>query len=169
MSQQLVRIALVLALLPQLIASQAGGEKKPDSTAKEKAAREALTRFDKKWKDYTNEPNFDDPHWKVKMETLVALSKTAAASTPLLEEAAKEGSAWAPHTRALATYVLTMWRENAAVRDAWANYDLAQLDIAKEGRQAPDFTLADASGRNHRLTEYRGKRTIVLTFILQDI
>src|SRR5262249_53765812 len=33
-----------------------GGEKKPDSTS-ENAAREALVKLERNWKDYTNEPN----------------------------------------------------------------------------------------------------------------
>ena len=169
MWRQVARVPLMLALAPLFTAPALvnGGEQKPDS-ASEKAARAALVEFDKSWKDYTNEPNFGDPRWKLKMETLVKLAKAGRAALLLLEQAAKEDSAWAPHTRELATHILTVSRDTPAVRDAWANYDLSRLDVAKEGKQAPDFTLADASGQSYRLSKYRGKKTIVVTFILQD-
>ena len=170
MWRQVGRMLLMLALVPLFTAPAFvnGGEQKPDS-ASEKAARDALVEFDKNWKDYTNEPNFGDPRWKLKMETLVKLAKAGRAAIPLLKQAAKEDSAWAPHTRELATHILTVSRDTPAVRDAWANYDLSRMDVAKEGKQAPDFTLADASGQSYRLSDYRRKKTIVVTFILQDI
>ena len=169
MWRHVARMLLMLALVPLFPApsSVTGGEKKVDPAA-EKAARDALVKFDKSWKDYTNEPNFGDPRWKLKMETLVKLAKAGREALPLLEQAAQKDSAWAAHTRELATHILTVSRDTPAVRDAWANYDLSRLDVAKEGKQAPDFTLADASGQSYRLSEYRGKKTIVVTFILQD-
>src|SRR5262249_10239007 len=69
---------------------------KTPPSSEEKAALEALSRFNKGWKDYTNEPNYGDPRWKLKMETLVALAKGGPAAISLLEAAAKEGSPWAP-------------------------------------------------------------------------
>ena len=165
MSRQPVQTALILALLA-LLSTRAwvnGGEEKSDP------ARDALVKFDKHWKPSTNAPNYGDPRWKLKMETLVKLAKAGHAALPLLEAAAKEGSPWAPHTRQLATKVLKTWRESAAVKDAWASYDLSQMDSAKEGKPAPDFALADAAGQIYRLSEFRGKKTVVLTFILQDI
>jgi hypothetical protein len=146
-----------------------GEEDGKSSSAAEKAARDALVKFDKNWKDYTNEPNYGDPRWKLKMETLVGLAKAGPAALPLLEAAAKEGSPWAPHSRQLAAEVLKFVRDNPAVPKAWATYDLSQMDSAKVGKQAPDFALADASGQTYRLSQFRGKKTVVLTFILQDI
>src|SRR5438132_12887722 len=120
MLQQAVHPAVLLALVSLL--SPTGlvtcGQKGPDS-ALEEAARDALAKFDKNWKDYTNEPNFGDPRWKLKMETLVKLAKAGRTAIPLLEGAAKEGSPWAPHARELAMYVLGVCRDMPAVRDAW--------------------------------------------------
>jgi peroxiredoxin len=37
------------------------------------------------------------------------------------------------------------------------------------GKPAPDFSLTDASGQTYRLSEFRGKKTVILTFVIQDI
>jgi len=169
MLQQAVHPAVLLALVSLL--SPTGlvtcGQKGPDS-ALEEAAHDALVKFDKNWKDYTNEPNYGDPRWKLKMEALVRLAKSGSGAIPVLEAAAKEGSLWAPHTRAFASYVLKTWREIGAVPNAWASYDLSKMDSAKVGKVAPDFMLVDAVGQSYRLSEYRSRKTIVLTFIIQD-
>jgi hypothetical protein len=160
-------LGLTLLVLLNAVPQAGAEEDKPNLTTEK--AREALVKFDKNWKDYANEPNFGDPRWKLKMETLVKLAKAGRTAIPLLEPAAKEGSPWAPHTRELAVYVLGVCRDIPAVCAAWANYDLSQIDVAKVGKQAPDFALADAAGHNYRLGEYRGEKTMVVTFILQDI
>ena len=162
----LLPLALLAIDLPPVAKDR---EDKTDLDSAEREAQDSLTQFDKGWKDYTNEPNFDDPRWKLKMETLVKLAKAGRSAISLLEGAAKEDSPWAPHTRQLATHILGVWRDTPAVRDAWANYDLSQMDLAKEGKQAPDFALTDAGGESYRLSECRGKKTIVVTFIIQDI
>jgi hypothetical protein len=171
MSRQHAQTPLLFALLALFTAPAwlNAGQKEPGPVPGEDTSRDALVRFDKEWKDYTNEPNYGDPRWKLKMETLVGLAKAGPAAFPFLEAAGKDGSPWSPHSRQLATEVLKTWRERPAVRDAWASYDLSQMDIAKEGKLAPDFDLADAAGQIYRLSEYRGKKTVVLTFILQDI
>ena len=171
MSRQHIRTALVLALLLLFTAPAwvLAAQKKPDPAPGEETARDALVKFDKDWKPSANEPNYGDPRWKLKMETLVGLAKAGPAAIPLLQAAAKEDSPWAPHSRQLATKVLKTLRDNAAVPNVWANYDLSQMDSAKEGKPAPDFALSDATGQIYRLRELRGKKTVVLTFILQDI
>jgi HEAT repeat protein len=55
----------------------------------------------------------------------------------------------------------------AAMRKALAAYDLRNLDSARLGQTAPDFTLTDYNGKTHRLSQFRGK-TVVLRFILFD-
>jgi hypothetical protein len=164
------RSALGPALLVMLNAvTLVNAEEKKPGPAAEERAREALAKFDRQWKDYQNEPNFGDPRWKLKMETLVQLARAGGTAVAALEEAAREDSPRAPHTRELAAEVLRAWRDAPAVREAWADYELSRMDSAKEGEHAPDFTLADASGRNYRLSRCRGKNTVVLTFIIQDI
>jgi HEAT repeat protein len=55
----------------------------------------------------------------------------------------------------------------AEMRKALAEYDLRNMDSARLGQTAPDFTLADFTGKTYRLSQFRGK-TVVLRFILFD-
>ena len=56
----------------------------------------------------------------------------------------------------------------AHLRKLLADYDLRQLDSARLGQMAPDFTLADIKGKTYRLSQFRGQKTVVLRFILFD-
>jgi hypothetical protein len=56
----------------------------------------------------------------------------------------------------------------AQLRKLLAEYDLGKLDSARLGEMAPDFTLTDFSGKTYRLSQFRGKKTVVLRFILFD-
>jgi hypothetical protein len=168
MSQQTVRILLMLALVSLFTAPAFvnGAEQKPDS-ASEQAARDALSRFDKHWKPYTNEPNLGDPRWKLKMEVRVRLAQASPAALPLLEEAARPGSKWSVSTRELAEESLPLLREGE-LRKALADYDLAWMDRARVGNLAPDFALKDATGKTYRLSEFRDKKLVVLAFVIED-
>jgi len=52
------------------------------------------------------------------------------------------------------------------IRQALRNYDLARMDSAHLGKAAPDFTLADASGKTWRLDQFRGKKPVLLIFLI---
>jgi HEAT repeat protein len=56
----------------------------------------------------------------------------------------------------------------AELRKALADYDLRKMDSARVGELAPDFTLTDFTGKTYRLSQFRGKKTVVLRFILYD-
>jgi len=56
----------------------------------------------------------------------------------------------------------------AELRKALADYDLSNMDSAHVGELAPDFTLTDFTGKAYRLSQFRGKKTVVLRFILFD-
>ncbi len=45
-----------------------------------------------------------------------------------------------------------------------ANLTAADLNRIKIGEAAPDFTLEDQDGKPVTLSEYRGKKTVVLVF-----
>ena len=56
----------------------------------------------------------------------------------------------------------------AAIRKALADYDLTRIDSAQLGRAAPDFTLSDPSGTTYRLSQFRGKKDVILVFFIED-
>jgi hypothetical protein len=53
------------------------------------------------------------------------------------------------------------------IRQALRTYDLARMDSAHLGKPAPDFTLADASGKTWHLRQFRGKKAVVLIFLVE--
>lgn len=53
-----------------------------------------------------------------------------------------------------------------AIRKALASYDLTRMDSAHLNNAAPDFALADTSGKTRRLSDFRGKKSVVLVFLL---
>jgi len=128
--------------------------KRSASAAVEKAARDTLARIANA-----------DPGWKVRMEALVRLVRAGPAAVPLLEEAVKKES---PAARAFATQVLAVIRGPEAIRKAVTGYDLAKLDSARLGHVAPDFSLTDLSGKGYRLSQFRDKKAVVLTFFMDD-
>jgi len=169
MPQQLFRTAMVLTLLLLFIprAWLIAGQKKPDQAVGEETARDALVKFNKDWKGYTNEPNRGDPRWKLKMETLVRLAQAGPAAIPLLEEAAKKDSNWTLATRELADETLGLLRKSE-LRKTLADYDLTKMDSARIGKLAPDFALKDATGERYVLSQFRDKKIVVLAFVLAD-
>jgi hypothetical protein len=84
-----------------------------------------------------------------------------------LEEAAKEASKWSASTRQFAEESLLLLRKSQ-LQKFLADYDLARLDSARVGKMAPDFALADADGKTHRLSEFHGRKVVVLSFLLMD-
>ena len=58
--------------------------------------------------------------------------------------------------------------KQAELRKALVDYDLSKMDSARVGELAPDFTLTDFTGKAYRLGQFRGKKTVVLRFILYD-
>ncbi len=55
--------------------------------------------------------------------------------------------------------VLGAWLVGAHDQAGAREHYLRALEIlaAEQGREAPDFTLADPAGKAHRLRDYRGK------------
>jgi hypothetical protein len=158
-----LRTALALSALwwlaPPLVAEDkaktASGLGKPGaSAAAEKAVRDVLAQFDK-----------GDPGWKVRMEAWARLMKAGPDAVPVLEKALEKES---PAARAFVAQALAVMRGPAAIRKAVTDYDLAALDSARLGHVAPDFTLTDLSGKACRLSQFRGKNDVVLTFLADD-
>lgn len=55
-----------------------------------------------------------------------------------------------------------------ALRRAWAEYDLTKMNTARIGKPAPDFALTTFGGKRVKLSDFRGKQTVVLRFIKLD-
>src|SRR5262249_17829709 len=150
------RTALAILLMSLVATStpadEKDGKRKSKASASNesegKAVRDALVRFNKEWKGYTNEPNIGDPRWKLKMETLVRLAQAGFAAVPLLEEAAKKNSKWTSATREFAEETLGLLRKRELCK-AFADYDLNQMDSARVGKLAPDFALKDANAQTY--------------------
>src|SRR5262245_27071688 len=132
--------ACLLALTLTGLFAAAGQEqatKKDSPSAEEKAARDTLAQFAK-----------GNPGWKVRMEGWGRMMKAGPAAVPVLEEDQKQES---PAVQAFAAQALTVIRGPAAVRKTVADYKLSELDSARLGHVAPDFSLTDVSGKVYRL------------------
>jgi HEAT repeat protein len=55
-----------------------------------------------------------------------------------------------------------------AIRQALQDYDLKTMATAKLGEKAPDFILTSAAGKEVRLSDFRGKKPVVLVFVYGD-
>jgi HEAT repeat protein len=53
-----------------------------------------------------------------------------------------------------------------AIRKTLSSYDVARMDKAHLDKVAPDFALADTSGTTWRLSDFRGKKSVVLVFLI---
>lgn len=59
------------------------------------------------------------------------------------------------------------WRPGET-RKALLDYDLSTLDTARLGAAAPEIVLNDVQGKTHRLSQFRGKKAVVLVFLYGD-
>ena len=64
--------------------------------------------------------------------------------------------------------LLLVFNQDAASAQTGPKDELKQpatdLDRVKVGQPAPDFTLEDSDGKNITLSDYRGKKNVVLVF-----
>ena len=57
---------------------------------------------------------------------------------------------------------------DAGVVRSLIDWDPATMDTAQVGQAAPDFELAALTGETIRLSQFRGKKAVVLVFIYGD-
>ncbi len=55
-----------------------------------------------------------------------------------------------------------------ALQKMLAGYDLAKMNTAVVGKAAPEFELTDATGKTHKLADFKGKKAVVLVFVYGD-
>jgi HEAT repeat protein len=77
-------------------------------------------------------------------------------------------SRWGVRPMMAAALARTDQQNPAQLRKALADYDLRHMNSARPGELAPDFTLMDITGKKVRLSQFRGKKAVVLRFILFD-
>jgi hypothetical protein len=54
----------------------------------------------------------------------------------------------------------------AALRRTLSSYDLTRMESAHLDKAAPDFVMADTTGKTWRLSKFRGKKSVVLVFLI---
>lgn len=108
----------------------------------------------------------EDPDGAVRI--YAALSR-AMIGGPIPASLAEQVAKHDPVRMAKTRLDLAMQREpeprSEAIREALAGFNLQQMDTARLGQPAPDFALTDQNGRQHRLSDYRGKKAVVLVFL----
>lgn len=56
----------------------------------------------------------------------------------------------------------------AALGKLLTGYDLTKMNTAVVGKAAPEFELTDATGKTYKLTDFKGKKAVVLVFVYGD-
>jgi HEAT repeat protein len=116
------------------------------------------------------EQALDDPKSGVRIYAIQALSMLGRleATERHLCMLKSDPSRWGVRPMMAAALARQDRPDPAELRKALAGYDLRGMDSARLGETAPDFTLLDFTGKEHRLSQFRGKKTVVLRFILFD-
>jgi hypothetical protein len=103
----------------------------------------------------------------VRIHVLMALGRFGRLeATPAFRDMAEKNAH--DDVRFLMSYALTRddKPDPKPIRQALIDYDLTRMGSARQGKAAPDFTLADTQGKTWRLTELRGKKSVVLVFLM---
>src|SRR5262245_25946364 len=116
------------------------------------------------------EQALDDPQAGVRIYAIQALSMLGRlGSSDRLERMLKnDPSTFGVRPMLAAALARDDPPQPAELRKALADYDLRNLDSARVGEIAPDFSLTDFTGKTSRLSQFRGKKMVVLRFILYD-
>lgn len=157
--------------VPRVIAPNTAAAKHSEPApmrSPEKVAQDALAKVEKNWKPFDNRPNLGDHRWMILMTCLADVVKAGPDAIATLEEAAKDGSPWADSTRDFAARAVGIIRGPAETRERIVRYNVAQMDSAHVAQLAPDFSLADATGKKRQLSHFRGE-VVILTFIVHDV
>jgi HEAT repeat protein len=143
---------------------------KRDSPSAREFAAQALVLFADPNTRTALEQAVEDPESGVRLYAIHALSMLGRLPrTERYEQmVADDPNKWGVRAMMAAALEREDRPDPAALRQALAEYDLRTLDSARIGEPAPDFTLADHTGKTFRLSQFRGNKTVVLRFILFD-
>jgi peroxiredoxin len=106
----------------------------------------------------------------VRSEAAVSLGRLGAhSSLNVLEEATKKDSSRdVQHQCMLAVDRIRKNVQDAAVLAAFKSLDESTFNTVEVGKPAIDFTLIDTDGQKWRLSDWRGKKTVLLIWIFAD-
>lgn len=165
--QSCLRAVAFVLLLHQPAYFFAGEKHSADLRPIAKTPQAVWAQFEKAWT-----PSLDpmrplgDPVWKIQFEAVVMSAKAGKEAMPVLDNAVSNGSPAVKHWAGLVRSLLqSNAPEAAATRRALAEVDLAKIDSARYGELAPDFELADLSGKTWRLSQLKGKKDVALVFL----
>jgi HEAT repeat protein len=111
------------------------------------------------------EAALDDPDIDVRFHACAALSMFGRLAPTERYLQFRDSDHWA--VRRCMAYALARddKPDAAALLQALAKYDLAAVGSARLAGLAPNFTLGDLQGNRHRLSDFRGKKGVLLIFL----
>ncbi len=112
-----------------------------------------------------------DPDPVVRSQAAISLAQLKSeAALPVLEDSAKNDSSRdVRHQCDLAVYRVTQYQgPDTDLATAYAELDESMFDLITVGKPAIDFELADTDGKSWRLSDFRGKKNVVLIWIFAD-
>jgi HEAT repeats len=107
----------------------------------------------------------EDKDHVVQVYAIKALGRLGAESTPKYRQIAEnDGSVGIRFEMAFA-----LTRDDKpnsdAIRRSLSNYDVKRIHSTRLGKEAPDFSLVDTTGKAWRLGDLRDKKSVVLVFL----
>jgi hypothetical protein len=111
------------------------------------------------------EAALDDPEISVRLYACSALSMFGRLKPAKRYLRLREGDHWAVRQNMAFALERDDRPDATALRKVLVNYDLAAMGSARVGGLAPDFTLGDLQGKTHRLSDFRGKKGVLLVFL----
>jgi HEAT repeat protein len=107
----------------------------------------------------------EDKEWGVRINAIKSLGRLGLEATPKYRQIAeKDGSVG---IRFEMTFALTRddKPDPEAIRKSLSSYDVKRMHSTRYGKAAPDFALADTTGKVWRLRDLRDKKSVVLVFL----
>lgn len=112
------------------------------------------------------------PDARVRLMAVEALGRLGDPAALVVVKNAAESDK-SGHVKVAANWALPRVQKGEGIGDSlrsWAiaNFDSRKIASAAVDKPAPDFALADGAGKTIRLSDFRGKKNVVLLFLLAD-